>query len=294
MRTYTPLLLVLSLAVSSLACSSTIDAPSARRVDPGPLVMEDIRIERPAAAAAELQLEFAAGELTIRPGATDYLVEGTASYNIDQLAPQIEQDGDRVTLSSGDVQSLDDLEFGLDLDLSEDTINRWDLTLSPAPMSLEIAGGAFAGNLDLGGLSLEQLEANIGAADVSLDFSSPNQTPMETLDVNAGATALSLLNLGNARFEQLRFQGGAGDYTLNFEGQWQADAEGRIEASFGQLVLVIPEGLNVSLVVDESFANMNLPPGFSRQGNSWVQSGSGPSLSLQVEIGAGNLEVVRP
>jgi len=293
MRTSAPLLVV-ALAAASLACSFNFDMPSIQRVDPGPLVTEDVQIERPDEPSIQLILGFAAGELTIAPGDTVYLVEGTASYNVDQLAPQVERNGGQISLSNGELESLDDLEFDLALDFGRNTINRWELILSAEPMSLEISGGAFAGQMDLGGLSLERLDLRHGAADVTVDFSTPNQVAMNELNVNAGAAALTLSNLGNARFEQMQFQGGAGDFSLGFEGQWQNDAQARIEVSFGQLTLIIPEALNVVLEVDQSMADVNLPPGFSRQGNRYTQSGQGPTLELLIEIGAGNLQIERP
>ena len=86
---------LLILAIASLACGFSIDLPSTPTA--GPDITDQITVTGPigdeASAATWLDISFGAGKLTLSPGAKD-LVNGTATYNILELKPQItEKDG---------------------------------------------------------------------------------------------------------------------------------------------------------------------------------------------------------
>ena len=88
----------LVLALASLACN--FGFPD--RV--GPDVTDEITVAGPGGDETRLFLTFAAGELHLQPGASRNLVEGTATYNIEDLKPVIDEDGDDVTIRQGDYQ----------------------------------------------------------------------------------------------------------------------------------------------------------------------------------------------
>lgn len=287
--------LVLALTVvaaASLACSFSFELPSvADGAQRGPLVTEDILVPRPAAQDVALAIHFAAGDLSIHPGAAEALVEGRARYNVDQLRPTVRTEDGRVVLSSGELENFTDLDFDLDLDGVQ---NEWDLALSQDPMALEIAGGAFAGEFDLSGLALRELRISSGASDMEVIFDEPNPIRMDRLQVSTGASEVLLHGLANAGFRRLELQGGVGDYTLDFTGELRDDAEVRASAAMSSLTLVVPEDLNVRLTVEGALAEIDVPEGFTHEGDQYVQSGSGPRLTIRVEVGAGEVEVRRP
>ena len=97
-----------------------------------------------------LTLAFGGGKLTLAPGATK-LVEGTATYNIPDLKPEIKTEGGDVSIIQGDYKT-----FGVS---SFDQIkNEWDLKLGSAPMNLTINSGAYVGTFDLGGLCADKFD----------------------------------------------------------------------------------------------------------------------------------------
>lgn len=306
MRSYRTVTFILVLALASLACSFSIDVPGVD-VDFGDgdgenrnLITEDIEVPLPDERPIQLRIGFGAGELNLEPGAEGALAEGTASYDIEQLAPEYSISGGEVLLSSGDVENLDDFNFNFDFSENpfatgfDDVDNRWDLALAAEPMSLDIAGGAYRGRAELGGLALTELSISSGASDLEVSFSEPNQVEMETLRVSTGASSTSLSGLANARFGRLRFAGGAGDFTLDFTGDLVRDGDVTVDAALSSITLVIPEGIPVELDVDGALANVDVPAGFSRSGGVYIQEGSGPSLTISVELGAGDLQVERP
>lgn len=304
MRAHRALTFILVLALASLACSFSIDMPSvnfgggdnAERN----LITEPIEIPMPDEGPISLQVAFGAGELYIEPGAQGLLVQGSASYDLEQLAPEWDSSEGRVTLASGEIENLNDFDFNFDFSNNpftngfDDVENRWDLTLADEPMSLEIAGGAYQGRVELGGLALTDLAVSSGAADLEVSFTEPNQTQMDLLRVSTGAASTSLIGLANANAERVRFSGGAGDFTLDFSGELSNDMDVSIDAALSSLTLVIPQGVATQLEVEGALANVDVPADFSRSGGAYIQDGSGPTLTIHVELGAGDLQVERP
>ncbi len=284
------------LAVATLACGFSFELPSrkGRPADARDLMTRDLQILAPRGEPVDLQLAFAAGELRLRPGAEEYLIDGTAYWNIGQLEPAINADGNQIVLASGEVQRLNDFDFNFDFDFGDETINRWDLSLAPVPMDLTISAGAYQGDLELGGLSLRRLEISSGASDVQLSFSEPNKITMQEFSYNTGASSVELSNLANARFDRMRFQGGAGDFTLDMGQEILGEAEITVDAALSSVVLIVPEDANVDLTVGGALTNVDVPAGFSQSGDDYTLSGSGPSLSVRVQVGAGNVEVRHP
>ncbi|MBN8656767.1 MAG: hypothetical protein J0M11_13610 [Anaerolineae bacterium] len=269
------------LALASLACGISVPQPPT----PQPEVTEDIKVEYPDSDEINLKLSFGAGDLTLNPGA-DMLVDGTATYNYDELKPEVNTDGGDVEVRVGDgniniFPNLNNLK------------NEWDLKLGDQPMNLSIDSGAYDGELELGGLALTRLEIKDGASNVELAFSEPNQTEMSTFTYNTGASDVKIIGLANANFNFFDFSAGAGDYTLDFSGELQRDASIKIESGLSNLIIIVPEGVNAVVTVESGLSNVNAGSGWERSGGDYVQKGEGPTLTFVIEMGAGNLTLAR-
>ena len=59
------------------------------------------------------------------------------------------------------------------------------------------------------------------------------------------------------------------------------------------MILVIPEGVHAVVTVESGAANVNSGSGWSQSGNVYTQEGEGPTLTIIVKIGAGNLTLTR-
>ena len=269
------------LALATLACGINVPQPPT----PGPEVTEDININYPDAEAINLKLRFGAGELTVNPGASD-LVDGTATFNYEELKPQVTADGSDVLLSVGD----GDINIFPGMNNIK---NVWDLKLGDQPMNLVIEGGAYDSNLELGGLSLTRLDISDGASDVDLNFSEPNPVEMSTFTYQTGASDVKITGLSNANFSLLDFSGGMGDYTFDFSGEIQRDASVKIETGLSNVIIIVPEGVNAVVTVEGGLSNVNAGPGWDRSGNDYRQDGEGPTLTFVIEMGAGNLTLAR-
>ena len=271
------------LALASMACGFNVDAP--QKAQPGPEVVDDINVDYPDAEETSLNLAFGAGDLLLSPGASS-LVDGTATYNYPDFKPEIITDGGYVEIKMGNV--------GVDfIPAVDDLKNEWDFKLGSQPMNLSIESGAYNGTFELGGLSLTNLTVQDGAANVELSFSELNQVEMSTLRYETGASDVQLSGLANANFSILDFSSGAGDYKLDFSGELQRDASIKISSGLSNITIVVPEGVHAVVTVDSGASNVNTGSGWSRNGNVYEQDGEGPTLTFVIEIGAGNVTLMK-
>jgi hypothetical protein len=253
----------------------------------GPLTTDEINVPLPtdATQTVDLSLEFGAGTLKLHPGA-GALVSGTATYNVSDFKPTVTVNASTVRIEQGNwrLTGIPDIS---------NIKNEWDLALGNVPLALTIDAGAYKGEYELGGLALTNLTISDGAADAKLNFASPNLTEMSLLSYKTGASNVSLTGLGNANFASLEFKSGAGNYTLDFSGQFQRDGSVHIGTGVSNLTLVIPSGIPVQITVDGGLSNVTHDSSWAKNGNVYSQAGSGPQLTIVVEIGAGNLTITR-
>lgn len=269
------------LALTTLACGFNV--PQAPQ--PGSNMTDEINVPYPDSDEINLKLSFGAGELTLNPGA-DVLVDGSATYNYDELKPEIITDGGdvEVRVGDGEVNILPNLN---------NLNNEWDLKLGDQPMNLSIDSGAYDGTFELGGLSLTRLDISDGAANVEVSFSELNPVEMSTFTYNSGASDVKITGLANANFSLFDFSAGAGDYTLDFSGELQRDASVKIESGLSNLIIIVPEGVHAVVSVESGLSNVNAGTGWERSGSDYVQDGEGPTLTFVIEMGAGNLTLAR-
>ena len=284
-RKLLPVLLVL--ALSTIACGFHVSVPI-QPVTPGPLVTDPIQI--PALAdhpnPVDLSLAFGAGTLKLHPGSESALVSGTATYNIPDFKPVVTLNGSSMRIEQGNwhLTGIPDLS---------NIKNTWDLSLGAQPLNLSIEAGAYHAEYQFGGLALANLTVKDGASDAKMDFASPNLTGMSLLSYETGASNVSLTGLGNANFASLLFHSGAGNFTLDFTGNLKRDGSVNIETGVSNMTLVIPSGIPVQLTMNGSLSNVTYDSGWTRNANLYTRNGSGPQLTIVVNMGAGNLTLTR-
>ena len=270
---------ILVLALASIACGFSIDLPERQKA--GPEVKESITVADPESDETRLSLSFGAGKLNVSPGAQN-LVDGTVVYNVKELKPEIQKNGNSIEIKQGDFHSLPPFD---------NLKNEWDLKVSDTPLDLVVQAGAYEGQLELGGLSLRSLTVKDGASHVEVSFLEPNQTEMALLRYETGASDVKLTGLANANFSTLKFSGGAGNYTLDFSGELQRDATVTIDSGLGNLSLIVPENLNATVTVESAAVNISSSSGWTQNGQKYTQKGSGTSLTILVKMAAGNLVI---
>ena len=270
------------LALATLACGIETNLPVVPT--PGPEVTDQISVAAPD-GDANLTLSFGAGDLNLATGATK-LVEGTATYNITDFKPEIKTQGVDVSITQGNYQmngfpSLTNVK------------NKWDLKLGSAQMDLIINAGAYKGIFDFGGLALTNLTVTDGAAEVTANFSAPNPVKLNVLSYKTGASNVTLTNLANANFGTMVFESGAGNYKLDFGGKLQRDGSVSIRSGMSNLTLIIPPNVAATIKISSGLSNVQTPSGWTKQDDTYTQKGSGPMLTIVVEMGAGNVQITQ-
>jgi hypothetical protein len=169
--------------------------------------------------------------------------------------------------------------------------NEWDLKLSEVPTSLTINAGAYKSNIELGGLSILSLSVSDGAADVEVDFSEPNRTQMSTLRYETGASSVKLRGLANSNAESVIFKGGAGEYILDFSGDLQQDMDVSVDTGMSSITIIVPKGTSARVLYDGGLSNVDISGDWEKVGNDYYLDGDGPRITINVNLGAGNLEL---
>jgi len=277
------LLIVVVLALTTLACGITINLPE-NAIKVGPLQTDDIEIDYPDTdETISLEIQFGAGELRIVPG-SDLLVSGTATYNVEDFAPVVKTYGEKTELTQ------QNLEYQFNgVPNWDDVINKWKLELGDQPMELQIHAGAYDGDFELGGLALESLHIFSGASSLQLSFSEPNTVEMETLRIEVGASDCKIKGLGNANFAIMDFDGGVGSYTLDFSGDWQQDAHISIDVGASSLTIIMPEGVAANVNLDSGLSSVDASGDWVGSGQSYTHIGEGYELDFNINIGVGSL-----
>lgn len=131
---------------------------------PGKIQEEAILVEKDQAKALEVDIDFGLGEMSLTGGAEEW-VEGSASYNMEKLAPQVSY-----TIKKDRGEIVIEHKNTAKSKLSK-VKNSWTMQLNnDVPIDLTVETGASKANLDLQGLQLENLEVEAGVGDVMVNL----------------------------------------------------------------------------------------------------------------------------
>jgi hypothetical protein len=114
---------------------------------------------------------------------------------------------------------------------------------------------------------------------------------MSQFSYTTGASDVKMEGLANANFRTFVFNSGAGNYSLDFSGNLQRDATVSIDSGFSDLTLVIPQGVSAVVTIDSALADINFGDRWSQSGKVYTQEGEGPTLTIVINMGAGNVVV---
>jgi hypothetical protein len=187
----------------------------------GELQTRSETVARDGADAVEVNINMGAGVLEVSGGA-DELLEASFTTNVAELEPEVTYAGGVLSVQSSSVtiRPASLLDIG-------DFRNEWDLRLNEeTPLAMVVEGGAGRSQLELGTLTLTQLDVNGGAGEVKVDL--------------AGSQAL----------RRLSFDGGAGPATIDLSGEWGTDLDAVVNGGLGALTLRLPEETGVMVTVN--------------------------------------------
>ncbi len=269
------------LLLTSLACSFTVNLPEMKVGD-----TQTLRVDEALPSGTDpvrLSIEMGAGTLDLN-GGSDKLVTGTIDYNVADWQPRVTRSGNNLDIVQTRTSNLGKP--------NKTIINKWDLALGNYPLDIDIQAGAYEGKLELGGVPINQLKIQDGASKATINFEQANPIRMSTLTYKTGASSINLLGLGNANFEDMIFEGGTGNYELDFSGTLQADANVRITAGLSNMRITVPQGVPCKVTVTGGLSNISPRGTWTISNNVYEQTGSGPMLTINIEMGLGNLDLI--
>lgn len=280
-----PLIRVISIlgvfALVSLACSFNIDVPASRTGETQTFTIDE---DAPENTPARVEINMGGGVLNITGGGSN-LVTGSIEYNVEEWEPEIDRGSDSVQIS----QNRGTIPFP---EVGEGFINRWNLQLGDTPMILNIAAGAYEGNLNLSGVPITRLEITGGASDSEIRFDTPNPEELTVFNFETGASNVELIGIGNTNFEEFTFTGGAGNYTIDFSGEYQRDATAEIQGALGNMTIIVPSDVAAEVSLTGSLRNVDTEGAWNASGDTYTTAGTGANLTIEIEMSLGNLTLV--
>ena len=243
--------------------------------------------------ALVVNVQFGVGEFRLRPGPERVLYRMNLRYDARAFEPVSDYDADTRRLRVG-VEGLN--HRGNRINYSDMPEQRLDLELSPAvPTELDLAFGAGAADIELGDLSLRQIDIKGGASETVVRFSRPNRIACQRLTFQVGAIDLKTEKLGNARCRHIEFKGAAGDITLDLTGAWAEGEPARVEVAMGlgSVRLRLPEDVGIAVNVDRFLTTFD-QAGLRKRGSRYYSANyetATTRIDLDVKAAMGSVEI---
>ncbi|MGD8414091.1 MAG: toast rack family protein, partial [Candidatus Latescibacterota bacterium] len=164
-------------------------------------------------------LDIALGTVEVRKADDDYLFQAEVVLENERLVPDFNYrvTGDRGRLDV-DLSTAKEVDKNVSLpDLGSVKEAKWNLYFGDAvPIDLKFELGGTASDIDLSGIPVRTLRLQLEASKGSMRFTEPNPVEMDYLQIESGASELSISGLGYSRADRMRFEGGMGKFELDF------------------------------------------------------------------------------
>jgi hypothetical protein len=255
--------------------------------------MRDFTVERARRSEPELRMiiDFAAGQLFLRPSPSGALYRMQLRYDAERYDPRGAYQAERGTVRLGLERNR---SGGLRVGNRGQLAQRAVVEVTPdADLTLEANLGAAESSLELGGLRLEDLAIIAGASTTEIRFSRPNTVLCRRAQVSSGAAELRVTDLGNSGCRRWAIEGGVGQVRLDLGGAWPEAAEVDVRMTVGGVRLQIPSDLGVRLRLSRFLASFS-PDRFTRSGRTYTSENYATArrkVDLVIETTLGSVAV---
>jgi len=170
-----------------------------------------------------------------------FIVKVLVKYHSETLAPvsaeSFSESTFRAVFSSGAAAAKDMANSIHDWEIQ---IGRYDLETE---LTLDFAG--VQGNMDLGGMPLDNLVLNLKGTRTTLDFSEPTLFSLRKFGITCEGTFFTLANIGNTGFETFQLKAAGSSLDLDFKGIYAAgdyNADFSLSGSSARISLPVTAG----------------------------------------------------
>ncbi|MFH1336254.1 MAG: toast rack family protein [Candidatus Zixiibacteriota bacterium] len=254
---------------------------------------ETKKIESSGEKEVRVKIEIGAAVIDLQKNNSGNILDAEMEYDPDQI--KVKADYHKFNDKGKLLLGSDNKDNDLDLDLED---NYWKLEFGDeVPLSFDIDVGACKADFDFTGLTIDDLQMDVGASSVEMEFRKPNSHRISEINLDVGASKLIVNGLGNANFEELIFDGGAGDFTLDFTGDFDHSAEVNIDIGLGSLSILVPKDAGIQIKKESSFlASFSLDEDeFEEVEDDLYQNNNfgkrKKELIFNIEVGLGSVKV---
>jgi hypothetical protein len=170
------------------------------------------------------------------------------------------------------------------------TITDLSLVMAPSSATLALAGGA--NGLVEGEIiyNVAKWKPTLNASDGTLSIL--QEPPGDEIHTITGEAVNEWnLKLGSG-IVNVRVECQAGDFTLDFADTLPDGVTIMVVMGAGNLRLVVPDGIAAAIKVTRGPSNVSTEGGWTKDGSSYTNGGSGPAWTIDVDMGVGNLTLV--
>ena len=159
---------------------------------------------------------------------------------------------------------------------------------TPIDLTLQLTMGQ--SQVDLGGLTLGEVDLNTSMGEHKIDFREPVVESMREFRLNASMGNTVIEHLGNARAETISGHGSMGNVTADLSGAWAPGSatELRFEQSMGDLTVRVPSNVKVDAEVRNAQRDQSDRPALKQPDDP-----KAPTLRLRVNSSMGNARVIQ-
>jgi hypothetical protein len=198
------------------------------------------RPERDRGTPLHVNVEYGVGTFGIAPADGPWLYDVRLSYLPKRMTPTVHYDTAsrtlRVETNSVDIGKSHNSAGGeLHVGLARGV-----------PLDAKVEFGAGEATMQLGGLSVRNLDIATGASNATIKWDSPNFEQLDHLDLAAGAAGVRVEGLGYAHARTITVKAGAGDVDLDFGGPWTGDATLDLTTALGAVHIHLPADVALS------------------------------------------------
>jgi len=246
-----------------------------------------------------LTVDLQEGEFTIRPGApgSQVRVAGTFAEGLYELTDERDEAGGHTTIRFRSTAPMWVRIFsGMG---GGESGSRPEVTVTipqdmPIDLSLQVSMGE--SHIDLGGLTLRDVNLDLSMGEHEVDFAEPVVDNVRRFRLNASMGNVSIGRLGNARAAVLDTQGSMGNVTADLGGAWPqgTDAELSFTQSMGELTVRVPSDVRLETDIrrDDGGGDRQEPRA-EPSPPSATDDPDAPRLRLRVTTSMGESRVVR-
>jgi hypothetical protein len=116
------------------------------------------------------------------------------------------------------------------------------------PFVLEGAVGVGESILDLSGLSIQEVDLELGTGSHTLQFGEPSPIPMESFTLGAAIGELRVTELGNASPQLVNVKHRIGEVDIDLKGAWLRDAEVDVRCGIGLCLVRVPQDIGLEVL----------------------------------------------